>query len=475
MRTFASLLLLLLGIITPTLLAEVSVDLDEQKMETRIKDQEESLINWDQIDPKKWMIFSDWKKIQALKNAERLWRLILKEKRVKEPMARIIQGVGDVKIVRGIGEVHPTFRSTIREGDEVVTGKNGYVWIYILDGSMLRISPRSSISFKEINIGVKENMNHFRLNYGNILLLDRDTANFAVTNERETDTLFQPLDYYDANPEGQKLNRVKEDELFTYLDDQTVKNQYERLNQLIEKNNREITYKPTFSYLVMPNATLSGYNLRAELITVTGGKSYFKLRPIGYINPKVQETTSKVKLTFRGFENERTFEPGIGNWYEVEPNGRDVQESSELINYLGVGEFITKRVPTLMVARELLYAEYSAFAFKSMPALELASNYGYRLWGDLADEKSDMSTRIKFLNEYVRRAETSNINVAKKFRERMSTRGEILTGLDYGPFMYSEALENFLRKQETSIKAHSETEILNSTTRNLWKRMHAIK
>lgn len=450
-----------------------------QEKSVVFKNQTHGITKWGEIKLDSFLSFKNWKDQSDERDLVPEWEAIVRERNNREIIGRFFQCVGVCRVDRGQSFFNPSFSSSLYEGDEIQTIGDSYAWIFLFDGTMVRLSPESSINLNEINIGVKENFISARVNAGDVLWLSRNEAVFEELNARETDVLFAPLALYDAQPVPDKKS-YKEDDLIEMVEEkQTILNQYKNLNSLIESNNKMTKGKPTYAFIVVPNMTLMGYNPSVEIVSLLGGKTYFKKRSpetLGFKKDTVEEDTF---LQVRGFENKELTKIQSDEWLMMDEKGRNYAKASENINWLTMGEFITKRIPSLMVARELMLQKYSEFAFREKyDPLLFATKDGYRLWGSLkkidGDKKSDLEQRLDFLKEYFRRIETTNLTVSSHFSERLKERGETLKTMEFGTYFFIKALDKYYSYEE--YKDDRETgEVLNSTTKTLWKRMHGIK
>ncbi|MCO4795391.1 MAG: hypothetical protein KC493_16850 [Bacteriovoracaceae bacterium] len=438
------------------------------------KDQKHSLTRWDTLDPDDWMNFGFWRKARRLKDQQPKWETILQEKRLREIMGRVIECKGDCRLFRGRGFNNVTFRSSVREGDELLTIGDSYAWIYLMDGTIIRVSPDSSLTFKEFNIGTKEFFVHIRVNAGNVVYMNRSRSPMKEVTDRETDQYFLPLTFYEANPVSGKTN-IDEDNLFEMLDetDNYLAN-IKRLNGMIAKNNEKISDKKTYNFLVMPNGTMTGYDLNVEVIVLLGNKSYIKQRDSTWQGYTKQKDESGV-FYFRGFENKQTFGVDIGVWQEIDVSGRSILPAPKPEKF-SFGELLSKRPYSIMVAREYFMEKFSIPFFNITDPDEMALKQGYRLWGKLgSDSKDDMQRRLNYLHEYTRRIETSNLLAANQFKKKVEKRGDDTRRFEYSNRFYKTAFNYYIRRNESSSLESSDREILNSTTKKLWKRMHGIR
>jgi len=454
---------------------------NEEKAPVIFKDQSRSSTKWGDVSLDPFLSFKDWKEQTDEKALAPEWESIVRERNNREIVGRFFQCVGICRVDRGQSFFNPGFRSSLYEGDEIQTIGDSYAWIFLFDGTMIRLSPESSINLNEFNIGVKENFISARVNAGNILWLSRAEALFEEQNNRETEVLFFPLALYEANPIPDK-KPYDENALIELVEERmTTLNQYKNLNGLIEKNNKITKGKPTYAFIVVPNMTLMGYNPSVEIVSLLGGKTYFKKRSPETLGLKKGMDEEDLFLQIRGFENKDLAKVQSDEWLMMDEKGRNYAKATENLNWLTMGEFITKRIPSLMVARELMLEKYSEFAFKeTYDPYALATQNGYRLWGSLkqpetADaKKSDLEMRLDFLKEYFRRIETTNLTVSSHFSDRLKERGEALRTMDYGSYFFIKALDKYYSFEEyTDEKESGET--LNSTTKSLWKRMHGIR
>lgn len=437
---------------------------------------------WGELKLDSFLSFREWRDQVEEKEVVPEWETIVRERNNREIAGRFFQCVGICRVDRGQSFFNPSFRTSLYEGDEIQTIGESYAWIFLFDGTMIRLSPESSINLNEFNIGVNENFISARVNAGNILWLSRSEALFEEINIRETDVLFYPLALYEAQPVPDKKPYIESDLIEMVEEKKTSLNQYKNLNSLIEENNKLTKGKPTYTFIVMPNMTLMGYGPSVEIVSLIGGKTYFKKRSSSALGLKKNDMDEEeTLLQIRGFENKELTRIQSDEWIEMDEKGRNYALAKENLNWLTMGEFITKRIPSLMVARELMLKNHSEFAFRSQynPHV-LATKDGYRLWGSLKKpevgdaKKSDLHQRLEFLKEYFRRIETTNLTVSSHFSERLKNRGEVLRTMEYGNFFFIKALDKYYSFEEYTDDKES-GEVLNSTTKALWKRMHGIK
>ena len=411
-----------------------------------------SLLPWERLTPQEFVDFNLWKKELPIRAGNLDWRRHLGESRLREKMGVVLDCVGECELFRDKGFSRADFRSFIVEGDELSTGKDSYLWAYLMDGTLLRLSPGSLVSFREINIGTEENFLYVRIDGGNILWLARHSQTFRQRKGRETDTLFLPLSYPSANV-NYPMPPLSEDNLFAQIEQKpTVFFRYQYLNQIIEENNRELFKKSTYSYLVFHNGTVAGRNLSLEAIVQVGGESYFKLRnarQLGLANASQKPSEkASAKFYFRGLAERVPSPLEVGQWYQVNPKGLALRFYEDGKRF-GIGEFVTSNIPTLLIAREFMARRHSLFAHAPLDAKTLAANFGYRLWGPAkSGSGGDLERRLNYLHGHIRLTETMTITARENLRQRLKGRGEKFVQYAYGRHYYSRAMQNYLNYRD---------------------------
>lgn len=443
------------------------------------RNQKRSTFDWDNLNPNKFLSYKEW--LNTIKEREFVpeWESIMRERSHKEVAGHFFQCIGTCHIDRGESFFNPSLNSSIYEGDEIQTLGDSFAWIFLNDGTMVRLAAESSLTINEFNIGTKENFINARVNYGSVVWLSRKNTQYEESNLRETDVLFNKLTLYEALPIKEKKD-YKEDDLFKLLEEPTTMiNHYQRLNSLIEENNKMTKARMTYSFLILPNVTLMGHNLTAEMVVITGAKSYFKVRSSKAIGLKSNDEDKEISVQLRGFENKDIGVAELDKWMVVDDKGKSMSvESGKNVHLLTMGELITKHIPSLMVGRELMMQKFSDVCFIENPTPKLMiEKYDYRLWGSLKTNegsKSDSEQHLDFLKEYFRRIETTNLYVGEHFRERLAKRGEVVKQVELSNAYFSTPLHKYYLDEDGKKEADKEVE-LNSTSKKIWKRMNGIR
>ncbi len=474
-----------MGLLTSSFFYEARAWDAGTNLRPEFRGQKKSLITWGNLPTESFLSFSKWKVDSDLQDVVPEWEQSFRERIYKELAGRIYQCVGLCRVDRGEGFFNATHRTGVYEGDEIQTLGDSYAWIFLMDGTMVRMSPQSSLTINEFNVGVKENFINARINTGNVLWLSRLESTLEEWNSRETDVLFFPYAEYDSLP-VRETKEYREDDLFELTTEkETYLYHYKALNKKITENNSTTKKKPTYAFLVMPNATIMGKSPNVEVVSLLGGKSFIKKRSfqtLGLSKENTIDSPQDLFLQMRGYDNKELTTLKEDEWISIDEKGRN-QVDVESLSWLNMGEFITKRIPSILLGREIFLSRYSAFAFREKyDPLKLAKEDGYRLWGSFSekpeDPKSDLDERLEFLKEYFRRIETSNLLASGKYKERLEARGEKVQMTEYGRFYFITALNTYYRYGELQLDNSNDSqtgEVLNSTKKLLWKKMHGIK
>ena len=446
--------------------------------------QKESATNWGTLSVESFLNFKEWKDESDVRDQVPEWEKIVRERNHKEMAGRIYQCIGICRVDRGESFFNGSYRTGIYEGDEIQTVGDSYAWVFLFDGTMVRLSPQSSITFNEFNVGSKENFINARVNAGNIVWLSRQEKLFEEVDVRETDVTFFPYSEYESLPVTD-IKDYLEDDLFELISKpNTNVKHYQALNKKIAENNALTRNKQTYAFIVMPNSTVLGYSPNVEIVSLIGGKTFIKKRTDNLLGLQKHDELNIHDLQFqmRGYDNKTLNTLVEDKWISIDEKGRNFAEAED-VKWLDAGEFITRRIPSIMLGREIFLSKYSEFAFRPVyDPVVLAKKDGYRMWGELTSaagaKKSDLELRLEFLKEYFRRVETSNLLASGRFKERLEGRGEKSLTMTYGNYFFVNALNRYHSFGENMIDKSGDKEtgeVLNSTTKLLWKKMHGIR
>lgn len=390
---------------------KVEIDLPEPN-----KGQGYSIIPWSTQDPEDWLSINTWLLERKIKDETPDWKIRLRQADHKELVGKVLQCKGTCEVFRGSNKAKVQHLSRITEGDEVKTGKDSVAWIYLMDGSLMRLSPETSVSMNEFNLTKTDFFILARLNQGHIFFHPRSSKELPMEFSPETDSVSLPLLVREANQQHfergiykyqtdeQRLNEVMT------LDENAVKNQINVLNAYKSDNNPVMNFK-TRVMIVSPNSSLVARDVSFDYVYLPGGKGYFKKRST--------EEGEEFSLHLRGYAMTQAFTVSEQSWHEVDINGRNYSPMTDVPGTLQVLELITKRIKSIELAREIWVKDFTLPVMASKTdATILARDFGYTLWGD------EMSRRFDFLVEYTRRIETTNLRSIENLLVKLEGSGE---------------------------------------------------
>ncbi len=391
------------------------IDIDS----TQFKGQPKSLINWKNLEHASWLNFNTWRDERSKRDKISNWKLKLRQSTYEEKFGEIIACIGICKVYRGPNEISINASSRLYEGDEVQTLENSSLWFLSSDGSLLRLSAKTSITLNEVNFSKKKSFVSLRLNHGHIKTFRRGSGKFTIKNLSETDTAFYPLKILKANREffsREEFSKLDHSGRQIYL---TKKNlghfsQYKKLNEYLGES---LYFNSVDSelFVVSPNATVKVTNMNLDFFYGVNSNSVIRVKKNMHGFKEEDSRNSQAQLMLRGYGNRELNEIEEGTWYNVDARGKELSET-QLGNEFKVLDLLVKRVPTILLAREILIRKKYSYQINGVDtAEELAQKHGYRLWDE--EKKKEMSQREKFLFEYTRRVETTNLNSLRKVFE----------------------------------------------------------
>lgn len=408
----------------------------EKDLPNPLKGQPHSLIPWSEIEPEEFLSIRTWLIEREIKDKNPEWKIRLRQDSHQELVGKILQCRGECKVFRGLEGVQVQYLSRILEGDEIRTGKDSLVWIYLMDGSLIRLSPDSSLTLNEIDFSKKSVFLEGRLNSGHIFWSPRFSDDMALDEAPETDSFALPLMLRSANLEQfereiyQKQNDLERRREVLALDENAIKNQFTKLNSY-RKATQDRVLPQTKFLLVAPNVSILASNASFDLVHLTNNRSYFKKR--------TAKESEIFEIMLRGYtESSKT--PVLDTaWNLVEGHGRFHSLVSDVPGSLEILELLTKRIRTIELAREMWFQDFS------LPILDvlgnkrqLAEKFGYWLWGEELQKRED------FLVEYTRRVETTNLSAIEKLTEKLISRGDDPGLQELTEALYTKSLNHYL-------------------------------
>lgn len=442
------------------------MDIDEYEYgHSEFKD----LTNWKKIKEENWFDLNKWIESRKLKDKTPAWRTYLRNKRNAEISARVLKCIGVCRYFQETRGNHAHYMSVLREGDEFITEPHSSAWITLIDGTLLRVAPDSSVTFIEINLTKKKVFQLLRLNYGYIHTQSRLGGEFEVLNKSETDLGFYPLMIKAANREYYAMKEFRaysdyDQMIYGITENAGHISQYNKLNEHTKMNAEYMQKIDSQLVVFTPNTTVDMLNSHLQMFYAINGKTHFKVsKNIPFFKQDNSKDQSN-RVALRGYTN-REKEVALDNqWYEVDARGTILNQNDDLGKVYGVMDGFTNRIPTIQLAREIFFNQYTKKLFHpTLKKDDLAKDHLYYLW----NQENELSKREKFLDEYIRRTETTNVKVLAKVFKDVEPKA-------FQKSYYQKAMEGHYRALR---KQYSEAQLavreLNDNEYYLWLIKHA--
>lgn len=401
-----------------------------------IKGQPASMMDWEQ-DPEESLDIKKWMMQAQLESEIPDWLLRLRHERQMELVGKILSCSGSCQIARGTSSIQGQYLSRLLEGDELVLSEDSTAWVYLMDGSLLRLAAKSTVTFQEINFAKDEVLIYLKLLEGHVYYLPRTKEEEKVDLGPQTDAHSLPLMLEVANEayfereifQGQnELGHLSE---YLFYGKHSKNHQFKFLNELRKKNNEGPLIKTTL-LMAAPNMTIMSQASAFDMMYLLGGKGYIKKRGGGSLD-----------LSLRGYSRLTSYSILDDKWIEVVENGRGFDHIESVNKDLQLLELLTRRIVSFKIAQEIWFDSFTKPILTSLDSdKKLAENFGYFLW----DQR--LSERKTFLEEYIRRLETTHLQSLSNLILKMDNRGEVIAKTPTNVY-YQKALDSYLWSLKT--------------------------
>jgi len=365
-----------------------------------------------------------------------------------QTIGKVISCIGQCQVLRGTVGHGVRWLSRIEEGDEIHTGPRSYLWLMLIDGTLVRLAAETRVALLAVGGTTQRIFFQARLAQGQLYWLPRSLGEVPPQMAPETDQLFLPLMDAGANlATFRRAEYLRRDEagraaFWEARETPGLAAQYGELNRLIKENN-SFWKLPHEALVVAPNATVHTFGQPLLLFHQVAGPSWFKL---------FGATGATANFYFRGYENSKVEQPSADQWWWVDPAGRELQAPPETPGLLSASELVLRRIPSLLLLRERWLAAarplwqriHSALLLVLKERIPIVVANGARLSPDGAE-------RIAFLKEHTRRLETTNLRSLQRLH------GEPGPGFDGRHF--ADALDAYFHHLKTA-QSHSLTSVV---------------
>lgn len=426
------------------------------------KDQFRDLTDWKNIEASDWTDLASWKKQRAAKDKNPKWRILVRNTRASESVGKVIKCIGKCKYFKGLYSSEANTLTGLSEGDEFQTDEKSAAWISLVDGTMLRVSPNTSVTFNEVNLSKKEIFFLIRINYGHLQFQSRLKGEFQQEDKPETDMAFFPLLIKEANREYYSIQEYATFDQAEKLRYSITSNaghvsQYKTLNKFLKQENQIAPDRDSKIFFYTANVSLIAKNMNGAIFYTLRGDARIKLSKsiAGFTSTDKRDQEAYYQL--RGYETRPVAQVTYDKWMLVNPEGTDLVQMRAGQRHLNVAEAFLKRIPTIHLAREIFLDKYfNKFLDPELDANQLARDYGVRLWE--TSERPEMYLRETFLKEYIRRTETTNLASMAKILPSESQRIFDISYIEDAMKIHYNKLKDLYSKKYMAVREMTENE-----------------
>ena len=419
--------------------------------------------------------FYHWKDQRLARDKMPDWKLRLSDSRHSETFAHFIQCVFRCEVYREINGINAQYMSRVLEGDEVRNDEDSYAWLMMPDGSLMRISPKTSVSLNEVNIARDKTLYILRLNYGHIHWQQRQLGQFKVQDMAQTDQVFLPLMIPEANREyymRKEYQELSDSERMVYVLGKNIghKSQYKKINDYLSQSKENFENHHTEVVVFTANATIRALNATFDLWYDIKGSAYIrKMTEVNGLEVD-DKRESSIEVSYRGHENRDKAIIDENQWMEMIPDGKTLIQNQSIGDQFKLLELLVQRIPSIHLAREIMLRKYYDFNFWQQDKLTnnaIASNFNYRLWDYSA--KDELQNRVEFVIESTRLLETTSLKSQDKL---FKNKKPLYFDKSYTQYAYDKYLE-FLKVGRSGV--YSEVKLMTESQYYVWMLRYARK
>ena len=280
----------------------------------------------------------------------------------------------------------------ILPGDLIETSQNGHIWISLIDGAMIRISPKSTFSIESFEISKEKLIFFHRVNSGNINWISRTEQSESPKSSLETDRVFYP--FLDIHQLMSFLN-------FSSLEKNYSENfHYEKYRYLnfLKKNNGELLTNKTVEHIInTPYLLVDFTNANLEFVVDWTSSDYVKVR----------ESDDNISFYIKNINNLKEINLTKNQWYKINTSGIANENKGDKAWF---GDYVIADIPSLKIMNEL----YISIASKKF----FSSNSYTTFWKKYLISSKNIDNRKKYLLEYMNKQGASFVNERAVFLRR---------------------------------------------------------
>ncbi|MDA8792338.1 hypothetical protein N9N67_03780 [Bacteriovoracaceae bacterium] len=398
-----------------------------------------SIIDWKKVNHQSFLSFQFWLRERLNRDRFPNWKEIFQNTKYNELVGVALGCYGECNLYRGERSISASFRSRLREGDEVQTGDDSYFLMLTANGTLVRVSPNSSLVFSEINFTKENHFVYFKLNYGHVYWEPRVHGKYEFISLSETETIFYPYEIKEANlsyvmvKEHQKLKEKDpfQAEFYQYIG---YEKHIQTINDQRLENNEFSAKRDDIIYVVAPNSSVLSINSIGHFFYSLAQQSNIRIEKSLNNFQRDDKREQRNLLYLRGYNNDIEAKLELGQTYVVDKKGRNFETKNE--NPFQILQTLLSRNYSTQLLREILIREKWSFLFEEdYSGAKLSQMFGYRLWNQLYP--TEMYYRFEFLKEYTRRVETTFLKQLASFNFKSDR--------EFGVKHYGKSLDLYLK------------------------------
>ncbi len=246
-----------------------------------------------------------------------------------------------------------SFGRPVKLKETLKTSKNSSLWLFLYEGSLLRLAPDSLIEIKELKVNFNEKSSHLAIEVhrGHVFALPRtrEIKSIEIDSFRELFPLFE----VEANAfwDLYLFNETQKDIILDMKSDKFIEFRLKNLQNFLNKNNEVFSITEQYYTIHSPNFIIQSKSRPIDFIyligdgAIVGSRNDFK--GIKFPSNKMKSYLPMIQYKEVDMKN--------GNWYKVLK-----KEAKIHTNDLGIIEYkiYMKSFSTFLKAREIFIEKF---------------------------------------------------------------------------------------------------------------------
>lgn len=354
-------------------------------------------------------------------------------------IGQIIIVKGNALVHRGKGNLKVKKGTLFKSGDLIETLDNGHLWLGLIDGTVIRIGPKSIYSLEFFEKSNEQLILFHRINNGNVHFLSRLNKSASPSSIIETDRIFYP--FFNVLEFAKFLEFSNQN---NFNSEKIHKEKFKFLNYLLKINDGFNRGVKVGHVINTPFLIFDTENIEGEFLVDWHGRDFVKLMDHS-------ENLKIYKKNIKDLEEIKISEKNI--WWEASLDDFKINNDSNLAWY---GDFVIKDIPSIRIIVELLIMDEGISFFSKMNNV--------KLWDKHQLSEKKLNDRKNYLINYLNKQGASFLNERDTFVRTNKYEDEISLKtylIDY--YQYSSYFNRLFSELDIEFKI--------SDSRNLLKKI----